>query len=347
MRKLRLHAIFLVALCLSVHAETLRIVVAGDGRAQYPWNGLRPEDEDGLNQKINREICEAVIKEGATILLWTGDIVNVNSEAGASPEEKTNYLRSGLKKWREIMKPLYENHVTVLPVRGNHEVEWRENGDITPNEIANATAVWREIFPDLPANGPECENGLSFWFTTDSILCIGLDAYENRRHLVHQSWLEKVLAENRKPFIFAYSHEPAFVTGGHDREECLAAYPRRRDRMLESLADAGARVFFCGHDHFYDHMKVQRDKMPLRAEMHQFTVGTAGAPYYSHVEYPDHAPYPKDEDWKLSQAECSDGDYGYMLITINGNTALIEFKGRDSDGRYQTRDTFSYTMDAL
>src|SRR5215471_6687316 len=108
MRKLSLQAIILIGLCLSGQAETLRILVAGDGRAQYPWIELRPEDKDGdgLNKKINREICDAVIKEGATIMLWTGDIVNVNSEvAGASPQEKTNYLRSGLKRWRKIMKP--------------------------------------------------------------------------------------------------------------------------------------------------------------------------------------------------------------------------------------------------
>jgi len=350
MRKLSLQAIVLIGLCLSAHAETLRILVAGDGRAQYPWIELRPEDKDGdgLNKKINPEICDAVIKEGATIMLWTGDIVNVNSEvAGASIQEKTNYLRSGLKRWRKIMKPLYENHVTVLPVRGNHEVEWYEKGDMIPYEIAGATSVWKEVFPDLPSNGPECENGLSFWFSTDSVLCIGLDPYENRRHLVHQSWLERVLAENKEPFIFAYSHEPAFATGGHHGpEECLAAYKHHRDRMLESLADAGARVFFCGHDHFYDHMKIQRDKKPLKAEMHQFTAGTAGAPYYSHEKDSDNAPYKKDEDWKLQQAECSDSDYGYILITIDGNTAIIEFKGRESDGQYETRDSFSYTVGA-
>jgi hypothetical protein len=346
MRKLALHAAFLIGLGLSGHAETLRIVVTGDGRAQYPWIGLRPgEDEDGLNQKINREICEAVIKEGATIMLWTGDIVNVNEKAGPGPEAKTNQLRYGLKKWREIMEPLYQNHVTVLPVRGNHEVEWHEEKDKTPNEIDNATAVWREVFPDLPPDGPECEKGLSFSFATDSILCLGLDPYENRRHLVHQSWLEEVLTENKKPFIFAFSHEPAFVTGGHNtNEECLAAFPHRRDRMLESLADAGARVFICGHDHFYDHMKVRRDTAPLRAEIHQFTVGTAGAPFYSHMKYPDNLPYPKDEDWKLEQVGCSDLDYGYILITIDGNTAIIEFKGREADGQYETRDTFSYTV---
>ncbi len=74
---------------------------------------------------------------------------------------------------------------------------------------------------------------------------------------------------------------------------------------------------------------------------------TAGAPYYSHMEYPDHAPYPKDKDWKLKQAECSDDDYGYILITIDGNRALIEFKRREPDGRYETRDTFSYSVGAL
>jgi hypothetical protein len=93
-------------------------------------------------------------------------------------------------------------------------------------------------------------------------------------------------------------------------------------------------------------MKIQRDKKPLKAEMHQFTAGTAGAPYYPHEKDADDAPYKKDEDWELQQAECSDSDYRYVLITIDGNTAIIEFKGRESDGRYETRDSFSYSVDA-
>jgi len=334
-QKIRLFAFLLISLCVSAHAETLRIVVAGDGRADYPWIQKRPEDVGGLNRRIVREICQAVIKEKAKVMLWTGDIVNVNETAGPRPEDKTNYLNSGLQTWRKIMDPLYQKHITVLPVRGNHEVEWHKKKGKTPSDIPNATAVWRQVFGDLPDNGPVGEKKLSFCYATDSVLCIGLDQYGKRQHSVDQPWLERVLAQNKKRFVFAYGHEPAFVPGGsHTRNESLAAYPHSRDQMWESLAGAGARVYLCGHDHFYDHMKVQRNATP---EMHQFTAGTAGAPFYSHK------PYPEDEDWRLKQIKHADFVYGYILITIEGNAATIAFKGRNPNGEYVVKDSFHYT----
>src|SRR5207302_1341781 len=99
-----------------------------------------------------------------------------------------------------------------------------------------------------------------------------------------------------------------------------------------------ARVYFCGHDHFYDHMKVQQAGIPLGTEMHQFTAGTAGAPFHSH------AFYAKDEGWNLKQAKHIDRVYGYILVTIDGNKATIEFKGRESNGEYKVKDSFFYTV---
>jgi hypothetical protein len=329
-------------------AETLRLVIAGDGRAQYPWYNKRYEDISGLNQTIAKEIRDAAINEQANILLWTGDIVNVTDKAGPNEEDKTQFLKNGLKAWRDIMQPLYDSGVRVLPVRGNHEVEWTLESDSDhPRDIADATSVWREVFKDeVPDNGPVDEKYLSYYYITDSVLCIGLDHFKGRhesedRHSVNQAWLEEVLANNKKPFIFAYGHEPAFAarSARHAPKDSLAAHPDRRDRMWKSLSDAGARTYFCSHDHFYDHMKVSRDPTPLGSEMHQFTVGTAGAPLYLGQA----KPY-SDEDWKLERIKHFDLVYGYTLITINGDTATIVFKERELDGQYRTRDRFAYTV---
>jgi len=340
-RKLAIFAAILIGLCLSGHAERLRIVVAGDGRSEYPWGDERPEDADGLNQTINREICNAVKQEKANIFLWTGDIVNVTDRAGDKPEDKTYFLRNGLNKWHEIMGELYDSGVKVLPVRGNHEVEWKTEKDKTGYEIANAAATWKDVFRDLPDNGPKGEEKLSFWYATDSVLCIGLDQYENRRHLINQTWLEDVLNRNRqelkKPFIFAFGHEPAFATGStHVGDEILAAHPHIRDHMWKTLREAGAHVYFCGHDHFYDHMKVDGGPTNLAGEMHQVSAGIAGAPFYSHADYP------QDEDWVLTRVKHTDFVYGYVLVTIEGNAAKIEFKARNLDGQYKTRESFNF-----
>ena len=337
---------FLLGFCFIGRAETLRLVVAGDGRSDYPWFNKRYDDVSGLNQTITKEIRDAVINEHANILLWTGDIVNVNEEAGPKEEDKTQYLKNGLKAWRDIvMQPLLDSGVKVLPVRGNHEVEWHVKNDPKPREIVDAAAVWTELFKkDVPDNGPPNEKYLSFFYNTDSVLCIGFDQFKGPnetkdRHSINQDWLDKVLAKNKKPFIFAYGHEPAFAAGSpkHTPEASLAAHADRRNRMWKSLGDAGARVYFCGHDHFYDHMQVSRDGTQPGFEMHQFTVGTAGAPFDPSQPY-----YPA-EDWKLQRIKHFDSVNGYLLVTINGDTATVIFKARDLDGQYRTRDRFAYS----
>src|SRR5215470_18653478 len=73
-----LFAVLSASLCPSAQGGPLRIVVAGDGRADYPWNPPRSCDNEGINETVVRAISNAVLKENAAILLWTGDIVNVN-----------------------------------------------------------------------------------------------------------------------------------------------------------------------------------------------------------------------------------------------------------------------------
>jgi Calcineurin-like phosphoesterase len=354
---LMLFPLLLIGLCLPVQAKPLCIVVAGDCRADFPWNKKRPGDKDGINEDIIREIAAAIAKDDADpkIMLWTGDMVNINESAGPNAADKTKSLENGLNKWRAIMdeyfkdKETKETKVTVLPVRGNHEVEWYEEKDRSPSELVGATKIWNEVFP-LPSDIPPAnhtDHGTTFAYATGPVLCVGLDQYENRRHLIHQQWLNGVLRNNKKPFVFTFCHEPMFVTGGnHTREDTLAAYPHYRDEMLKSLQAAGARVFLCGHDHFYDHMVVRKAWTPIGAEMHQLTAGTAGAPYYTRQ-----SGYPPDEDWQLEQVKHSDLVYGYVRILIEENTApkedtaTIEFKARQpEDKSYQVIDRFKYSV---
>src|SRR5262249_27712494 len=79
------------SLCCSVYGEPLRIVVAGDGRADYPWNPPRCCDNEGVNETATKAISNAVSNENAAILLWTGDIVNVN-------DTNEDTLKRGLEK---------------------------------------------------------------------------------------------------------------------------------------------------------------------------------------------------------------------------------------------------------
>src|SRR5262249_11377843 len=159
-RSLIFFAGLFASLCFTANGEPLRIVVAGDGRAEYQWNLKRSCDQDGINQTVTRAIVGAVLDEKAAILLWTGDMANVdNAELGT--------FRKRLGIWRGIMEPLYANKTKVWPVRGNHEVYRYPNPKNYDGELMlDANSVWREVFSGryaLPNNGPESETDLSFY----------------------------------------------------------------------------------------------------------------------------------------------------------------------------------------
>ena len=329
-------------------AEPLRIVIAGDGRAEYPspspypYKSPRAEDEDGINKVITREMVQAVLNEKAKTLLWTGDLTNV-SEGDAATFERQ------LLAWREIVQPLYDHDVTVLPARGNHEVVWYDPNDktYTARSIPDAKKTWDKVFSGryaLPANGPPDEKNVSFYYTTGSALCVGLDQYQEgetpARHAINQAWFDQVLHDHKKPFVFAYGHEPAFAASiKHESKDTLAADLPKRNDFWESLINAGARAYFCGHDHFYDHMSIVRDGADPGPEMHQLIAGTAGAPFY------DPAKYSSSPGWKLSSVHHVK-TYGYTVIEIDGNKATITFKGRTAPDRYEVMDSFSYSVSA-
>jgi hypothetical protein len=312
-------SVALVVTCLTGCASTLRIVVAGDGRADSP---PRPEDKNGLNDLMNHEIARAVLREKAKALLWTGDLVMLTNQDCA-------LFKQELLAWRDIYQPLYDHGVAVLPARGNHEMA-----------CPDSARVWNEVFSGryaLPANGPETEKGLSFYYVLGPMLAVGVDQYQSGKEMIDEPWLDQTLRDNEKPFVFVYGHEPAFMDGHH--LDTLDAHPNMRDSVWESLIRAGARVYFCGHDHFYDHMKVTRATGDTGPEMYQFTAGTAGAPFYHGGPYQGQNSY-----WKLTQIKHIDNTNGYILVKIKGRKATITFKGRTAPGHYEPMDTFSYTV---
>jgi hypothetical protein len=311
-------SIALLVLTGSCMAQKWCFVVAGDGRSATP---ARPVDRGGLNAVITTEIAQAVIRENAEFLAWTGDLVY-----GYSPIP--GFYERQLLTWRGIMQPLYDRHIKVLPCRGNHDAS-----------SVGATKVWKKVFSggySLPENGPTDERDLSWFFVHKGVLFIGLDQYEEEKETINQSWLNSIL-KNPQPFVFSMGHEPAFMDGNH--VDTMDAHPEARDAFWESLISAGSRAFFCGHDHIYDHMKVVRSGPNPGPEMHQFVAGTSGAPFYGTGEYAG-----KNSYWQIERVKDIANTYGYMLVTIDGRTCTIEFKGRVSPGVYRTMDSWSYTV---
>jgi hypothetical protein len=186
-------------------------------------------------------------------------------------------------------------------VRGNHEAD-----------VPGSTTAWSAAFTGrstLPANGPAGEIGLTYSFTARNALFVGLDEYVNL-HLVNQPWLDAQLAANTaRPHVFVFGHEPAFKAFHSD---CLGSYPADRNTFWSSLASAGARVTFAGHDHFFDALRIDDGDGDANDDLFQLIAGSGGGPLFTNVAYNgDNAPY-------SPVALHHDVSYGYLLVEISG-----------------------------
>lgn len=315
--------VVLIALLASANADKFCFIVAGDGRSDPSAKPPRPEDVNGVNTLITSEIRDAVLKEKAKFLMWTGDLALGSKDDGPLFERQ-------LMTWRGIMEPLYAKKISILACRGNHE-----------SRSTVSAAVWDKVFSGkyaMPGNGPAGEKNLTFSKTFGPVLAIGLDQYSGNGRFVNQEWLDRVLKGNKKPFVFAMGHEPAFMDGAH--KDNMDNSPEKRDAFWESLIKAGSRVFFVGHDHLYDHMLVTKSGSEPGPVMHQIVAGTAGAPFYERGDYAGNNTY-----WTLERKAHFDKTYGYILVQIDGNKATITFKGRKAPGVYEPMDSFSYSVD--
>ncbi len=307
----RIFALFAV-LCLAGCAEQgWRFIVTGDSR----------DGDNGVNTVILGELADEIVDRQVDFVLITGDLVTGYNEQAA--------LESQLNTWLKTVQPVYDAGIGVYPVRGNHDV----------GEPAGVSA-WNNVFKGefgLPQNGPAGEKNLTYSFTHKNSLVIGLDQYVTTRR-VNQSWLDSQLAANTQPHIFVLGHEPAFKTR-HDA--CLDDYPDARDRFWASIEKAGGRTYFCGHDHLYNHVRVDDDGEPSN-DIHQYIVGTAGAPLRGWPGEYDGV----NNDYTVENIYHA-SEFGYCLVKVNGLDVTITWFERVGTGKYKAREAWSYTAAAV
>jgi hypothetical protein len=243
------------------------------------------------NTTVADQLVAAMRREDPELVLITGDLV----QGGGLSEE---LIQAQLDAFLAVFAPLTGDGIPVYPVRGN-----REHG------MTDGERLWHAAFTGaLPRNGPDGERGLTYAVSHRNALFLALDVYVTR-HRVNQPWVDLQLAANRRPHVFAFAHEPAFRTLHND---CLDDHPDERNAFWRSLSDAGARMYFCGHDHFFNVARVDDDDGAPDNELFQVIVGTGGAYLADGFSYSgDNAPYPPVE--VLHEAA-----YGYLLVEISG-----------------------------
>ena len=278
-----------------------RFAVVGDTRGTGVF--------DPVNEEAVAAIARAMVADGVDLVLVPGDLV-YGTPLG---------LFWQLEGWRGVMAPLYKAGVRVYPVRGNHE-------------FIGGDASWRNAFDDLPQDGPAGEEGLTYSFTHNNALFIGLDEYVHP-HRVHQPCLDTLLNDPQRPaHVFVFGHEPAFSAG---HTTTLALELADRDAFWNSLGAAGVPMYLCGHDHFYGRSSIAD---AAGRPVQQLIVGAGGAPFSTFSAYVEP---------QVQSLFADSGHYGYLLVQVDGETVDVQYKAQlasTEPGVFTTVDHFTYAV---
>jgi len=284
-------------------AESFCFVVAGDTQS---------------GQVFVDEIVQATIDEGADFILICGDLTN----SGALFE---------LERWLDKMQPLYDAGIGVYPIRGNH--------DCYDNNIPKS--VWDAAFSgtfSLPDNGPSGEENVTYSFTHKNAFIVGLDQYV-KLYRNNLDWLEEQFASNEQPHVFVFGHTTAFTI---DHPDTIALFADQRNVFVNNILAENGRVYFCGHDHFYDHIRLDNGDGDPNNDLHQFILNSDMKMYEDRQYYGDTGIW---TPVRLDHRKCA----GYMLVDINDLDVTLTWKYRTNDypwqdGSYEAGDTFRYTV---
>lgn len=289
------------------------------GLAAAPWKFIAVGDsrgsDNGVNTAILTEIATEIVNQGAEFVVFPGDLVNGYTTPAI--------LEGQLTHWRNIMQPVYDAGIGVYAVRGNHD--------------AGSEAAWNNVFSGayaLPGNGPAGEENFTYSVAHRNAFVLGLDQYF-AAHRVNQPWLDAQLAANTLPHVFAFGHEPAFKA---QHADCLDDYVANRDAFWASLGNAGGRVYFVGHDHFYDHARVNDGDGDPDNDLHQYIVGTAGAPLRDWAP-----PYNGVNSGMSVEQQYYAKQYGYVVVEIDGLDVTLTWMERTGAGTYTAREVWGYT----
>jgi len=261
-----------------------------------------------INAQIVGELANEIVGHDARFVLVPGDLVYSGS-------------LSAFQLWKNAMGPVYQAGIPVLPVMGNHD--------------AADVAAWKQVFgPDILDNGPAGEIDRTYSYTYDNVLVLALDNYVTTGR-VNQAWVDSTLAANSLPHVFAFGHLPAFKANHAD---CLDDYPANRDAFWNSLQASKTGAYFAGHDHFYDHARIDDGDGNPANDVHQLIVGSGGAPFHTTYAYDGvNSPWTPVNQFHEMQ-------YGYTVVEIDGLRVTMTFYHRTAANAYAPVEWWTYSV---
>ena len=253
-------------------------------------------------RSVSAQKSQFLFFNGDMIMGYGNDVVPANTSTVAaivSSDLVTAYKQYAF--WRGMVAPTMETGTYVVPVPGNHELEYKAGGKKT--QVANENA-WRANMGDLildnsrftsllgsaPANANIGNNGpadgltsdqsqlsYSFDFNGSHFAIINTDPYGNDSH-APTNWLASDFASASARGIkhfFVFGHKPAYT---YYYGNNLPASPSgldidlpARDAFWNVIEQYGA-TYFCGHEHIFHAVQP-------KGGAYQVLVGSGGSPF--------------------------------------------------------------------
>jgi len=309
--------------CLVFPSLLLSLNIAAAGTWKFvcvadTQSGISPTHS--VNTNVCIPMARQIVIENPDLLLVPGDLIYGNLTVN-----RTNMLAQ-YAQWTNTFSSIYSAGIPIYPIRGNHE---------TFGDDTNGTDYLTVFGASVPSNGPAGEVGLTYSFTHNNTLFIGLDQYKNPQQ-VNQAWLNSQLASNRYAHIFVFGHEPAVQVV---EPECLALETAARDLFLKSITDIGCRMYLCAHDHFYNRARL----MPKSGgSIMQVVSGAGGAPFETNWD----GIYGQNFGEQAMGSNCyySTLTNGYVLVTVSNFNVTLEWKGSTNLTTWTTYDIYSYQV---
>jgi len=314
----------------SAGAKQFSFIVYGDTRGRRDGYELQYEHSLIVNSVVAKIKDLRNTPFPVRFVLQTGDGV-VNGRIGR--QWNASYVDL-------INRLTQEGDVPYFLAPGNHDVSSASKHDDPQRQpgLKNYFSANAEL---IPANGSlrRLADYPVFSFGYGNLFAIAFDsniADDEKQYQWIKSQLEG-LDRKRYQNVIVYAHHPAFSSGPHGGAKAEPSTITIRQRYMPLFRKHHVRVFFAGHEHFFEHWVERYEDAAGRHRLDQVLTGGGGAPLYAYAGDPDIKPYLQAnaaekvtlERIAKPPAEPGGGAYHYVLVQVDGDQIKLEVIGVD------------------
>lgn len=212
---------------------TNKVLEANDSNEPKKFSFAVIGDTQGFSASSSsdsfRSAVKNIVNQNVTVVISVGDLVS-SCDGDSKCTKKYD-------DWKSVAQPILNK---TFEVQGNHDRTGRDKAD----------KAWQDEF-DLPKNGPDGYSELTYSFNIGNSHFVVLDSEKPQEHVVGQDqrdWLDNDLANNKKPNIFVFYHEPAYPVSSKIGSSLDAKSPDR-DALWTIFKKYKVTAIFSGHEH--------------------------------------------------------------------------------------------------